>query len=74
MRYLNFESNKNLMALRTSNSFGDQIIAIVDISQNVNDSDSDFPFFTGKLVDKIRFYEGNHIPFTEKEILKRAKL
>ena len=33
MNVFTFKSNSNLMALKTSNSYGDQIIAIVDISK-----------------------------------------
>lgn len=74
MGCLDFKSNRKLMALKTSNSFGDQIIAVVDITKDSGKRDPDFPYMAGVLVGKIVNIEGEHMPFTEKAILKRLGL
>lgn len=60
------------MAVQTSNNFGDQIIAVVDLSIDAKDKDKDahFKYVAGKIIFKNIEYEGNWVEFTEKSISK----
>lgn len=66
---INFKGNSNLMAIKKGNSFGDQIIAVIDLTKNSKAEDADFPYCAGQIIYKIVNTEGNWIPFTEKAIL-----
>lgn len=61
MKYLNL--NEDMMVLKTSNSFGDQILALVDLNGD-SSPDSDFPYHAGSIVKKETFQEGSHEDFT----------
>ena len=67
---INFKSNPNLMAIKKGNNFGDQIIAVIDLTRNDKGYDADFPYCAGQIIYKIVNTEGNWIPFTEKAILR----
>lgn len=68
---LNFKSNKNLIANKSSNSFGDQIIQIIDLSKKPTaEQKKKDPYLVGKIIKEIINYEGSWITFTEKELLK----
>ncbi len=74
MNILNFKSDKNLMAVKTSNSFGDQIIAVIDVSQDRgNQKDRDFLTYAGRIIFKNVEHEGNWIEFTEEKIIGLMK-
>ena len=69
---LNFKSNDNLMAVKSSNNFGDQIILVVDISKNAPVAQRKLhPYLAGEIIYSNTESEGSHIDFSEKEILKR---
>lgn len=59
----------NLMAIRKSNNFGDQIILIVDISKDATEAQrAAHPFVAGLVINVITNQEGSHIPFTVEAI------
>lgn len=71
MNTFTFKSNPKLMAIKTSNNFGDQIIFIVDISKSATiEQRASHPFIAGKIVTSITNSEGNHIEFNEENLLK----
>lgn len=70
--FLNFKSNKNLMAVKTTNNFGDQIIIVVDLSKPENAEQRKLhPYLAGEIVHSEINHEGHHAPFNEKYLVKK---
>lgn len=74
MKYFEFKSNPNICAVQRSNSFGDQIIAVIDIRGQDKVQDPDVQFYAGQIIFKDVNAEGNWTEFTEKNLLKLLKL
>lgn len=70
-----FKSNKDLMALCRGNSFGDQIIIVVDVSKETPESQLTLhPCIAGEIVGYCVNHEGFHIEFTENAVLENVGL
>jgi hypothetical protein len=68
---INFKANNNLMAIKQGNSFGDQIILVVDISKDASKAQrAAHPYVAGRIVYSETNVEGNHQAFTEQRLIK----
>jgi len=64
------ELKNNHCAIKTSNNFGDQIIAILDLSKDDEVKDHDFKHYAGKVIYKEINQEGDWLPFTATRLNK----